>query len=567
MSSQLPKAFREQFWQGFAVLVVAVLSGAALFWVVAHPFGTNWDEARLINSAQLDVNALRNDGILGLARSIMGADRGRPPAARILVLPITLPFGATSATLRIVSLVSLWASLGFTYLAGRAIAGSMAGAFAAIFLVICPIVIAPNMRYYVDFPLYLSVAILMYFLLRDWQREAPTRAGWIGLGIAMGLGAWAKPPILFVAAPTLVFTLLCSQFKLIAGHNLRSLLKATGLAFLLMSPWWILNFVPTVQKAFRSGGYVRHALGEKGELETMLRWFNVFIQTMLGPALTLLTLAMVATLVVQLLRKQLQLNAKQVTAIGLCLVGALPMLAVSFIGTNHNVRLIAPALLPLAIAMGMIAVWTQWTTSRWFALVAVAIIGFQVAVMVSPNGNDGRYQAGDAASQELLWGNPTNVMRRFEQWDWAPVKKVLDDRQLENPLIAYLGSASGLEKPHIARPWVWANQPIRITSIWSYLKGDIDWTTVMTYAAASDAVVTAPNLTGAPIGSTPFDRTDLDNQHNAELVDRLKQDPRFAEPIILTMGRYNPTELYLFLQKPGQTPTPVPEDMRTLPYD
>jgi 4-amino-4-deoxy-L-arabinose transferase-like glycosyltransferase len=567
MSLQLPKAFSIRFWQVFAVLVVAVLSIAALFWILDQPFGSNWDEARLMNSARQDAAAFWNDGILGLARSIMGSDRSRPPAARIMVLPITLPFGVTSATLRIISLVSLWGSLFLTYLAASTIAGAMAGAFATIFLIACPIVIAPNMRYYVDFPLYLSIALLMYFLLRDWQREQPSRYGWVGLGIALGLGAWAKPPILFVAAPTLFMTLLFSQFRLIAGHNLRSLLKATGLALVIMAPWWVLNFGPTVQKAFRSGGFVRHALGEKGQLITMLRWFNVFIQTMLGPALTLLMLAIVVTLIVQLVRKQLRLDVKQVSAIVLCLAGALPMLAVSFIGTNHNVRLIAPALLPLAIAIGIVAVWTHWTTSRWLVVAATALICFQVAIMVSPSGNDGRYQVGDAAARELLWGNPTNAMRRTEQWDWLPVKQLLDDRSIKNPLISYLGSNAGLEKPHIARPWIWANEPVRITTMWTYLKGDLDWNQIMSFAAASDVVVTAPNLTGSPIASTPFDRTDLDNQHNAELVDRLKADPRFAEPIVMTMGRYNPTQVYFFLQKPGQTPAPVPSNMRTHPYD
>ncbi|NJR66948.1 MAG: hypothetical protein HC772_19175 [Leptolyngbyaceae cyanobacterium CRU_2_3] len=47
---------------------------------------------------------------------------------------------------------------------------------------------------------------MMYFLLADWQRQAPSRWGWVGLGLALGLGAWSKPPIVFVAAPTLFLT-------------------------------------------------------------------------------------------------------------------------------------------------------------------------------------------------------------------------------------------------------------------------------------------------------------------------------------------------------------------------
>ncbi|NJR66949.1 MAG: hypothetical protein HC772_19180 [Leptolyngbyaceae cyanobacterium CRU_2_3] len=85
----------------------------------------------------------------------MGSDRARPAAFRILVLPFTLLLGVSPQLLRIISFACLWVTVGFVFLAARSIAGLTGGAFAALFLIACPIIVAPNLRFYVDYPLYM----------------------------------------------------------------------------------------------------------------------------------------------------------------------------------------------------------------------------------------------------------------------------------------------------------------------------------------------------------------------------------------------------------------------------
>lgn len=551
---QPTKVFNQKFWIAFALLTISTVTIAAFFWIQAHAYGTNWDEARYINRAYRDVAVFKKGGLGELLRVLVQEDRSRPPAYRLLALPITLLFGVSPTLVRLISLVSLWVSLGFIYLAGRRIAGSTAGTFAVIFLSVCPIIIGPSMRFYVDFPLYIAVAAILYFLFSDWNSEEQSSRNWIGLGLALGLGGLAKPPILFVAGPIMLLTLLFSWRKVIASPSIASLCKATGLAIALMLPWWVFNVKPAIVKAFLSGAYARHSLGAERSLETTFKWLNAFAQSMLGPALTVLTLAILATLVIKLVQNQIQINVTQRTAIWICLAGALPMLFLALMKSNHNVRLIAVTLLPLAVAIGIIAALTGWTTSRWLAAIATAVICFQLVVIVSPSAADSHYQSGDAASKKLLWGNPTTVMRRTEQLNWSKLREICDARQIKSPLIAYLGNASGLNPPSIAYPWIKADQTVEVMWLWnSVVDGEIDWDKVMKAVEASDVVLVAPN----PAVSTTnnADRKDLDNQHNAEFAQRMQQVAQFQSPIEVTLGRFNPVKFLVFSRKPDQPPT------------
>jgi len=546
--AELSKAFAQKLWVGLAIVVAAVIAIAALFWIADHPFGTNWDEGRYINRAYRDVFFFRKQGLGGLLSVLVGEDRSRPPAYRLLALPFILPFGASSFLVRVVSLIYLGLSVYLTFLIGKRIAGATAGGFAAAFLMLCPIFVAPGMRFYVDYPFYLAIAAILYYLIRDWDSPQPSK-NWIGLGLALGLGALAKPPILFVAPPVLLFTFVLAWRKIIAGPSLPSLFKACGLGLLITLPWWIFNFKPALAKAFRSGGFIRHSLGPKGSPEALGNWLYVFVQTLLGPALALLAVAIVVMFVLRLLNKRLRLDRFQVTAIGLCLVACLPTLVVGIVATNQNPRLIGHATLPLAIAIGVVAALTGWTTSRWLAATAAAIMAFQLAVMVSPTPGEARYQSGDAAASALLWGNPTNVMQRAEQWDWSKLRELVQANNITKPSIVYLGNGGGLTAPEIGTPWIMANDDAEIRWLWRYEDGEFSWDKTMASVRASNVVVTSPDVT-----SGIADRQDVnDNAYNVELIERLKGMPDFSEPMELMMGRFKPSKVIVFLRKPGTT--------------
>lgn len=552
------KTFAEKIWIFLAFLTLSAVTIAAFFWIFAHPYGTNWDESRYVNRIYRDVTLFQQGGIGEFLKGVINEDRSRPPAYRLIALPFNLLFGVNPATMRFVSLASLWVTLGFIYLAGKRIAGVTAGAFSVIFLAICPIIIAGNMRFYVDYPLQLAIAAILYFILLDWDREEERKISWIGFGIALGLGGLAKPPILFIAPPMMAVTLFLNWQKIIIRPNLSWMIKGVTLSLIIMLPWWIFNFKTALAKAFLSGKFVRHSLGEKGSLMTFEKWLFSFSQSLLGSALTLLFLAIVATLIVKLLNKKVKIKTATVGAIAVCLAGSLPMLMLSAMGTNQNTRLISPTLITLAVAIGAIAALTGWTTNKWLAGFATILICFQLTIMVSPTPGEIKYQKGDAASQKLLWGNHTTTMKRREQWDWSPVREIVNQQKITNPLITYLGNYGTFNPPQIALPWVKENEPVNVAWLWQYTLGEIDWDQVLTAAKSSNVVITAPQLIGGKA-----DKQHLDNQHNTEFVKRLEKMPEFSPPIKIMMGRYQPVEVLVFINKKADS-TKLPAEIRRL---
>jgi 4-amino-4-deoxy-L-arabinose transferase-like glycosyltransferase len=538
---QLLNVSEGKFWLAFTVSVAIIITIAAIFWILAHPYATNWDEARYINQSYRDAAAFYQDGIAGL-KILVQEDRPRPPAFRILVLPFSLLFGPNPTVFRLVSWLSWWGTLGLVYLAAKRIAGVSAGAFAALFLALCPIIIQPSMRFYVDYPLYVAVAAMLYFLFVNRGDSEQKPFAWIGLGLALGLGGMAKPTILFIAAPVMLLDFGLRWLNPTKRSTIWSLFKAVGIAIVVMLPWWGFNAKPAIAKAFLSGGYARHALGEKGALSTILSWLYVFAQSMLGPALTLLAIGIVTSFVIQLFRKQLKANSLKLQAVLLSLAGALPLLFVAMVGTNHNPRLTAIALVPLAIGLGIMASLSRWLASRWLAAATIAIFCFQLVITISPSPAEPRYQAGDAASKQLLWGNPTTVMQRREQWDWSKLKELCDQHGISEPAIAYMGNGGNLTPEHIRHPWIKAGRNAQILTLWLYVKGPIDWNQIEQDVYGSDVV-----LTGFDLPASPIDKQDLDNVNNAELVKRLEASPDFSGPYELQVGRFTTSTIVVFL--------------------
>jgi Dolichyl-phosphate-mannose-protein mannosyltransferase len=545
------KSVGQQVWIGFGIAVIVAIAIAASFWIMDHPFGTTWDEARYLNRAHRDVAFFRDGGVGNLLKVLVSEDRTRPPAYRLLVLPVTLLFGANAVLLRFLALAWLGVSLGLTFLIARRIAGPAAGAFAVAFLYLCPIVVGPGMRFYVDYPYYVAIAALLYFLLGDWERSS---WNWLGLGLALGLGMLAKPPFLLVVVPLVGLAILLRRSHIWAGPDLRTLAKSVAVGILVMLPWWAFNAKPALAKAFRSSGYVRHSLGPKGSFGALSEWLHVFIQTMLGPALAALALALVVTVVVQFSRKVLRVDRAQWVAIAFCLMASLPTLVLATVATNQNPRLIAPSLLPLAIALGSLAALTGWTTSRGLTTTAMVVMTAQLVVMVSPTPGAARYQASDATADALLWGNPSDVMQRDEQRDWSQLRTLVQQQGVRAPAIAYLGSGEGLTAPELAAPWVLADEPLDLRWIWRYEEGDLDWDTAIAAVQASNVVVTALDIT-----VNRANKDDLDNQHNAELIQRVAALPEFMGPFELKLGRFSPARILVFIKKP---PTPLPPSNR-----
>ena len=537
----------EHLWPSVAVGLFAVITPVAIWWILQHPFGTNWDEANYINQAIRDRSALYQ-GPWELLKAILRRDASRPPAYRILVLPVTALLGASPMVLRLFSWGTFGGTLWLMYLTGERLRDSATGGFVVCFLLGCPILIGPNMRFYVDYSLYLSIAGTLYCLFCQWDH--PKSRSWIGLGLCLGLGAMAKPTIAFIVGPMLVLVMLLRLLKWIAAPSLATLFKSYGLAGLIMAPWWVLNGKAALTKAVSSGGNIRDALGHQGELGTLLKWCHVFVQSITGPMLGVLAGAIAISYCLNtFLRYRAQLSRSQSLALIVCLTGVLPLAWIAAFGVNHNPRLIAPLLLPLGLALGLMASAQGWLTYKPIAAVALVLMVAQVSVMVTPHGSGDRYQEGDTFAQSHNWGNSTSVMRLEEQWDWTPLYQLAQQRQLENPKIGYLGSAKTLNPPQLLLPWVMAGKTANVAQLWNFKAGPVDWDALLKRASTKDIVVTFSPEDAAPSDLAAV----IENQHNIEFSERISQTDDFMPLTSIPMGKFSPTDVHIFIHKIRET--------------
>lgn len=549
--------FSSQFWVGFALCGAIALTVASYFWIVAHPHPLNWDEAYYLNRVSGDVWTLDNLGKRAFVRALFHEDPARPPLYRLLALPSAILFGARPFVLRLTSLFFFWVSLGLIFLTARRLGGAATGAFAVLFLALCPRVFNPAKAFLTEYSLYLTLAATLYFLLRDWGREAkPNSRSWMGLGLALGLGALAKLTFVAIVAPTILCAAILSGFGIVRSPSWGQLAKACSLGSIVLAPWWLLDYQHAWGFARFSSSFTISSVGSQGELGTIAKWFGVVVQSGLGIPVALLVLAIALSFAIQLARKQVRFDRTQWAALGVCLAGCLPLVLLAASGNNHNPRLIAPAFFPFAVILGTIAAETGWLTSKALGSIAVTLLTVQLVFTVAPSPGAVRYKSREVVyyaipwrppeMQRLLWVNPGTVMLRQEQWDWGQLRELCQQHQLRQPKIATLGSIDTINEPQIHFPWIQTGQSIDIVELWRSTSGEaIDWEKVMEMARDSDVVVTQP----IPKDLQLHRVARADSQHNPEFIARLQADPQFEEPIALRMGRFKPVRIFVFFRK------------------
>jgi 4-amino-4-deoxy-L-arabinose transferase-like glycosyltransferase len=515
-----------RFWGTVAILAFSVVLIATIAWGMRNPYPQGWDEALYVSFAHKDISSLKQSGIIGAIKSFLLLDPARPPGFRLVALPITRVFGDTPAILRTVSVFCLGISVLFVYLTARGIVGPSSGALAAIFLCLNLSIVNASKNFGTESALYLAISTMLYCLFRAWNTPQASTWQWVGLGAALGLGALAKTSFLLIAVPIMLLVLLLSCAEIIAGPSPKFLLKATGVALLLASPWWRLNFRPALSFAnYAWKDYTRSSFGSPS-LETYAKWLSTLWTSAVGLPLVVLTLLLLLSV---LLKKYVHVEGRldrlQIIAMWVCLLSALPLVVAQVIGNNHMMRLISPSFIPLAIAFGILAQRTRWAHVRLLQIGASVLVLLQLVVVVS--------------GLQLFAGKVDD-----EQWDWEGLRRISNGYHIRNPLIVHLGSCPSFGPPQIAYPWVRADEPVRVEWLWQHEQGEMDWQKVQNSLNSSDIVLTVPQY-AADAGR----KRDLDNRYNAELARRLEGNSRFLKPIKLKMGPAQ-VEVLVFVRKP-----------------
>lgn len=542
-------------FSGVAVLFILV---AAVRWILDHPYGTHWDEALYFNEALADLHKLHSGSLRQLGSIVIGGDTWRPPAYRLLALPFLALFGFHTALARLVTLSCWGVSAWLIYLTTRRIANRAAGALAVLVFCLAPEVLSDNIFFSTEGPLLLATSGMLYFL---WGGEDGLgRQRWIGLGLAIGLGVLSKATFLLIALPVLVLAFISQRRKNSGDQAVASFLKAGAVAFVVAAPWWLKNIGPALRWAKVASEQPRNSLGAPS-LVTWAKWLITVVVDLLGPSLSILiVLVVVVSLREIIISRSASLNGVQRTTLLACICGALPLVALQLFGTNHNLRYLCPAIILLAVAVGILSSATGLIRSRaavlifgTLALVQLLMIG---APVVYPNNravDPGIVSGWLRLSPGIVNGSgpPWRTMVRFDQWDWKPLRDITQSCGLEKPKIAFLGIGRSLNPPQILYPWFIAGaSPSERNGfsdplwLWRYEQGPLDWQKVADLIGESDVVLTAPGFVGQVT-----DRQDLDNRYNSEFVARLVKDPRFHGPTRLEMGRFEPVEIDVFMNK------------------
>ncbi len=550
-------------WPYVAAGALLVILLAAVRWSLDHPYGIHWDESLYLNEAHIDVHRLYDGRLRGLARRLLFDSTGRPPAYRLIALPFLGMFGFHTAVARLVSLACFGASCWFLYGATRRIGSAVAGAFAVLIFALSPDVVAAAIFFGTDAPMYLATTAMLYYLFTCWSDPQAHPKNWIGLGLAIGVGFLSKASFLPIALPVLAFWLVAGYFRKFGLPSIFSQWKAGALAFVIAMPWWVLNVQAAMAYTRFARGFVRNSLGPPS-LMTWMRWLNTVFQCLLGHGVSVL-IVLIALLYLRkaIAGKETFFDPLQKAALGACACVGGPILLAQLSGTNHLLRHISPAVIPLAIAIGMLVDKVNWGRSAGSITISGILLGAQLLMLLAP------VAIPNTKDVDLGYVNgalPWRTMVRFDQWDWSPVRSIADRCNVTWPKIAFLGSGRVLNPPSIQAEWL--NRPPLKPSLtedvpyvkwlWHYEQGPIDWQKVMDFTRQSDIVFTAPHYVGEA-----RNKEDLDNQHNIEFLNRLSQEPDFQGPIRLEMGRFDPVEMDVFVKKSlgcpvGQTAAPKP---------
>jgi len=537
------------FWPSFAAVSLLVIVVAAIRWSFAHPYGIHWDESLYFNDSALDVQRLRNGMLLTILKRFFLDSGGRPPAFRLLALPVLTVFGFHTFTARLVSLACYSATCWFIYKATRQVGSAMAGAFAILIFALSPEVISGSIFFSTDAPLYLATSAMLYYIFLSWSDQPERASTWIGLGLALGLGLLSKTSFFAIAAPVLAFWLITGLYGKLGVPSLFRQWKAGVLAFVVGVPWWVLNAKTAMAYAQYARGFVRNSLGPPS-VGTWMRWLNTVIQCLLGHGLSILiALVLIAYIRAVISNRSSLLNPLERVVLGACLCAGLPIVLAQLSGTNHLLRHITPAMVPLAIVIGLLADKTAWLRSAPTMALSGILVCAQLAMLVAP------VVFPNKAPVEIGFVNgalPWQTMARFDQWNWIPVRDISTQCGAVAPKLASLGIGRSFTPPAIQYAWLEQppsnrRDPINppfLKWLWRYEDGALDWQKVMDAADQSDVVITAPAYVGER-----NNKEDLDNQHNAEFAARLSQDPRFQKPFRLQMGRFERIEVDVFLSK------------------
>ena len=465
-----------RLWASFAIGTYALLTVAALVWILDHPLGTSWDESMYFNQVLSDTARVKSaSGAAGNLTTLGGVflktDRFRPPAFRLLAFPVAYAFGFSPTIVRLVSFIFLGATLALTYLTVRRVASASSAALSVVILALCPGMIFESMTFGTEYPLFFATSGMLYFLFSNWNTGNDTKSACVGLGLSLGLGALSKATFLLIGGPALLAALIFSMSRKISSPTTRSLMISGLIGLAIALPWWALNTVPAMESAASARAFVRHSLGSPS-VATWGRWIVLFAQNGLGLPLSIVSLAILFGWIAKSASGPKEnIPSTQRTVLLTCFLCPLPVLVAHLAGQNQNLMHVTPVLPFLAVGLAVLADTIKWDKISHFGTAIAALLAIQLIMTLFPLINRSIFPTDPTFSSGRP---PWLVMARTDQWDWSNLRSFCQLNGIDHPSIAFLGSARSFNPPSIAYPWVLGREILPdVRWLWRYEEGTI----------------------------------------------------------------------------------------------
>jgi hypothetical protein len=500
----LPQAVIVAFALGCG-LTLAVIAGVR---IIEHPLPTGWDETSYVNDVCAERFILAKDGLVRFAKSLIFLTPHIPPGYRIAAIP-TFLLAPGPQILKAMAVVSLLLSAAILFFAIREIATFTAGVISSTFCALSAGTFMAEMYFGTETTLYPAVAGCIYAVARLLRKGELDFSTWAVVVLSTSTGALSKASFLVIIAPLASATV---GLMLVGGRVRSSIQYISGLScgLLIGAPWWVSNWANAVEYAKNASEYSRHSFPWASEAATQL----------FGIPFTLGVIALLVGHATQLPSLPKCQNEIRLSFVGVCLIATVPLTLLHLFGSNHNMRLLSPALIPLSGAMAVLldGGWLR----RWsFVAVAMPIL----------------------IAQTLVIARMTFNGTQRDQWNWEEVRRIAVSRGLINPVIAHLGNGPAFNTPQIQYPWVCHGEPVRETWLWRYEDGSLDWTKLEDQLTSTEIVLTAPHYFG-----DEFDKDGLDNAHNDELARRLYERPEVWQSQSISLDKRGNTQILMFIR-------------------
>jgi 4-amino-4-deoxy-L-arabinose transferase-like glycosyltransferase len=505
-----------RWWQILCLAALAFVALTMTYWSLRHKQPIQWDENEYLNVNYRDLITKHHGGWPAYFSSLVQTYPYRPPAYRLMAIPVTLTIGPKLLVLRAIGVLAFLASAWLMYRAVAIASDRRAGLLAAM-LFGCSLGMIDACRWYgTESTSYLAIAGSMWCMFRLVRDPRAPHRWWIGLGVAIGVGLLSKMSFPWIVGPMYGVILIAAIAKQVPWRTIGKLALAGVVALLVAGPWYLANFDKYVEYARISQKWDRKAIGDTtGQI--VVNWLNGIYVRGFGPVLTIAIILAVCAALVKRSRQPKMLLL-------ICLAASLPFpMAQLLFSVNHSVRVITPAFVP---AIAGVAILVAGLLRHRAAIgVVTAVIVLQLALVVWP------------------WNRTYYAL-----WDLRPMVKLAGLENRPRPNIAFAGLHADFDVEGVATPFLERGVEPKVAVLWSSGQ-PLDLAAIRAKAIAADAVLVVPDYDGTDMAAFKFDR---ENVHNREIDQWLRDSGDFQPPRTFVVGDQPAYTVNVYLPKASQ---------------